>query len=83
MPTQNEFASLTASIAEAVAACESAQADFQRIQRELDSLIARSRVLTLEHLEAEARAHRRLSEAVATLAHELKQTDDYRSAPSD
>ncbi|HEX5047617.1 MAG TPA: hypothetical protein VFX89_10885 [Gammaproteobacteria bacterium] len=71
MSTREDFAALTAAIAEAVAACEAAQADFIRIKSELDALIVQSRVLTIEHIDAEARAHRRLASTIDTLTRRL------------
>src|SRR5262245_39410249 len=73
LPTRQEFAALTAAIAEAVAACEAAQANFIRIRDEIDMLVAHGQVLTRESIQLEARARDVLSGKVTTLARELTQ----------
>ena len=72
MPTRADFEEINALVAEAVALCEAAQEQFERIHAELQKAIAEGRRLTRSAYQEEDKARKALYESRLRLSERLR-----------
>jgi hypothetical protein len=72
VPTRADFEEINALIAEAIALCEAAQEEFERIHAELQRAIAEGRRLTKKAFQQEDKARKALYQSRLRLSERLR-----------